>query len=90
MKYDAIIIGAGQSGPSLAGALANKGQKVIIVEQDRLGGTCLNYGCRPTKALRASAVAAHRARRAAEYGVLTGIVEVDFQKVMARKNEIIG
>ena len=89
MKYDAIVIGAGQAGPGVASTLASQGQKIALAEGDKLGGTCLNYGCRPTKALRASAVYAHRARRAAEYGVKTGPVEVDFQTVMRRKNDII-
>ncbi|QPC85048.1 mercuric reductase [Phototrophicus methaneseepsis] len=90
MKYDVIVIGAGQAGPGMAAGYVGEGKKVALIEGDRLGGTCLNYGCRPTKALRASARVAHVARRAAEYGVNTGPVEVDFSKVMARKNDIIG
>ena len=89
MDYDAIFIGAGQALPSFAAQLAKQGKKVAIVEKDRLGGTCLNYGCRPTKALRASALVAHTTRKAGEYGVNTGRVEVDFEKVMARKDSII-
>ena len=76
--YDAIVIGAGQPGPGVAGALADEGKRVALIEMDRAGGTCLNHGCKPTKALRASAVVAHQARRAAEYGVHTGEVTVDF------------
>jgi hypothetical protein len=71
-------------------SFAREGRKVALVEKDRVGGTCLNYGCRPTKALRKSAEVAHLARQAADYGVNVGKVEVDFAAVMARKNRIIG
>ena len=90
MKYDAIIIGSGQAGPPLAKALAKDGQRVAVIEGDLLGGTCLNYGCLPTKALRTSATVAHTVRRAGEYGVQTSEVSVDFQQVMGRMREIIG
>ena len=70
--YDAIVIGAGQAGPSLALRLAGAGMKVAIVERKLVGGTCVNTGCTPTKTLVASAYAAHLARRAAEYGVAIG------------------
>jgi len=87
--YDAIVIGAGQPGPGVAGALADEGKRVALIEMDRAGGTCLNHGCKPTKALRASAVVAHQARRAAEYGVHTGEVTVDFPAAMSRVRSII-
>ena len=90
-KYDAIIVGTGQAGPALAGRLAGSGMKVAIVERGRFGGTCVNTGCIPTKALVASARTAHLARRAAEYGVmLDGSVTVDMKKVKARKDELAG
>ena len=69
-NYDAIIIGTGQAGPSLAGRLAGAGMKVAIIERKLFGGTCVNTGCTPTKAMVASAYAAHLAHRAAEYGVV--------------------
>lgn len=87
--FDAIVIGAGQPGPGLAGALARESKRVALIEMDRPGGTCLNHGCKPTKALRASAVVAHQARRAGEYGVRTGDVSVDFAAAMDRVWSII-
>lgn len=87
--YDAIVIGAGQPGPGVAAGLASQGKKVAVIELDRVGGTCLNHGCKPTKALRASAVVAHTARRAAEYGVHTGEVTVDFGAAMQRVHSMI-
>ena len=86
--YEAIVIGAGQAGPGVAAALAAAGP-VALVEMEQVGGTCLNHGCKPTKALRASAVVAHRARRAADYGVHTGEVTVDFGYAIARVHRII-
>ena len=88
-KFDAIIIGAGQAGPSLAGRLTAAGMTVAIVERKFLGGTCVNTGCMPTKAMVASAYAAHLARRAADYGVtLGGPVGVDMKAVKARKDKV--
>jgi pyruvate/2-oxoglutarate dehydrogenase complex dihydrolipoamide dehydrogenase (E3) component len=87
-KYDAVIIGAGQAGPGVAGAKAAQG-RVALIEMARAGGTCLNHGCKPTKALRASASVAQQARRAAEYGVHTGEVTVDFGVAIARVWSII-
>src|SRR5688500_20364661 len=68
--FDALIIGTGQAGPALAARLSGAGMKVAVVEKDAFGGTCVNNGCTPTKAMVASAYAAHLARRAGEYGVL--------------------
>ncbi|OBH06115.1 mercuric reductase [Mycobacterium sp. E2699] len=87
--FDAIIVGAGQAGPPLAGRLTAAGQRVAIVERKLIGGTCVNTGCIPTKTLVASAHAAHLARRGAEYGVGTGSVSVDMAKVKARKDDIM-
>ena len=88
--YDAIVIGTGQAGPSLAFRLAGAGMKVAVVERNLVGGTCVNTGCTPTKALVASAYAAQTARRAAEYGVtIAGAVGVDMKQVKARKDAIV-
>ena len=89
-SYDAIVIGTGQAGPSLTAALASVGKRVAVVERHLFGGTCVNVGCIPTKALVASARAAHVARRAADFGVvLAGEVNVDMQQVWARKDAIV-
>jgi pyruvate/2-oxoglutarate dehydrogenase complex dihydrolipoamide dehydrogenase (E3) component len=89
-KYDAIVIGTGQAGPSLAVRLAETGMKVAIIERKRFGGTCVNNGCVPTKTLVASARAAHVARRAGDYGVtIPGSIAVDMKKVKARKDAVV-
>ncbi|THK39113.1 FAD-containing oxidoreductase [Ensifer sp. MPMI2T] len=86
--FDAIIIGAGQAGPSLAGRLTAAGKNVALIERKLFGGTCVNTGCMPTKAMVASAYAIHTARRGAEYGMMTGTISVDFARVMARKEKV--
>jgi pyruvate/2-oxoglutarate dehydrogenase complex dihydrolipoamide dehydrogenase (E3) component len=89
-SYDAIIIGAGQSGPALARRLVAAGRRVAIIERKLFGGTCVNTGCTPTKALAASAYVAHVARRAADYGVrIEGAVDVDMKAVKARKDAVV-
>lgn len=89
--HDAIIIGTGQAGPALADRLTRAGMSVAVVERHLFGGTCVNTGCIPTKALVASAYAASLARRAAEYGVvIDGPVGVDMKQVKARKDRIAG
>ena len=90
-RFDAIIIGAGQAGPSLAGRLTAAGMTVALVERKLFGGTCVNTGCTPTKALVGSAYAAHLARRGADYGVtIGGPVTVDMAAVKARVDAITG
>ncbi len=84
-----LIIGTGQAGKPLAGALAESGRRVVIVERDRVGGTCVIRGCTPTKTMVASARVAYLARRAEEYGVQTGPVRVDMAAVRTRKREIV-
>ena len=89
--FDAIIIGTGQAGPSLAARFSAEGMAVAIIERHKFGGTCVNTGCIPTKTLVASAYAAHLARRGAEYGfVVNGDVRVDMNRVKARKDEVSG
>ena len=88
-SFDAIIIGAGQAGPPLAGRLTGAGMSVAVVERKLFGGTCVNTGCMPTKTLVASAYAAHLARRGADYGVvLGGSVGIDMTKVSARAKTV--
>ena len=89
-KYDAIVIGAGQAGPSLAAKLVSENLKTAIIERKLFGGTCVNTGCIPTKTLVASARVAHMARRGDEFGVLIqGDIKVDMKKVKARKDAVV-
>jgi pyruvate/2-oxoglutarate dehydrogenase complex dihydrolipoamide dehydrogenase (E3) component len=88
-QFDAIIIGAGQAGPSLAGRLTASGMKVAVIERKLFGGTCVNTGCMPTKTLIATAYAAHLARRAADFGVtIGGPVAIDMKAAKARKDAV--
>jgi pyruvate/2-oxoglutarate dehydrogenase complex dihydrolipoamide dehydrogenase (E3) component len=88
--YDAIVIGTGQAGPSLARRLADSGQKVAIVERNRFGGTCVNTGCTPTKTMVASAYAMHVARRGADYGFSgAGEIKADMKRIKARKDHVV-
>ncbi len=89
-RYDAIVIGTGQSGPSLARRLTEAGRKVAVIERKRFGGTCVNNGCIPTKSLIASARAAHVARRAGDFGVvIEEPIRFDMKAVKARKDTIV-
>ena len=88
-RFDSIIVGAGQAGPPLAGRLTAAGMTVALVERHLFGGTCVNTGCMPTKTLPASAYAAHLARRAADFGVVTGPVSVDLARVRARADAVV-
>ena len=89
-KFDAIIVGTGQSGPSLAARMTHEGMKTAIIERKLFGGTCVNVGCIPTKTLVASARAAYVARRGEEFGVmLDGLVSVDMKRVKARKDGVV-
>ncbi len=90
-RFDAIIIGTGQAGPSLAARFAGAGKTVAIIERHKFGGTCVNTGCIPTKTMVASAYAAHVARRGGEYGFsVNGDVRVDMKRVKARKDAVSG
>ena len=90
MRFDAIIVGAGQAGPSLAGRLTEANMSVGFVERSLFGGTCVNTGCTPTKTLIASALTAHQARRASEFGIaIEGGVSVNMRAVKARKDAVV-
>jgi pyruvate/2-oxoglutarate dehydrogenase complex dihydrolipoamide dehydrogenase (E3) component len=88
-KFDAVIIGTGQGGKPLAFALGDKGFKTAIIERKYVGGTCINFGCTPTKAMIASAKAAQIAGESEKYGVYSGNVSVDFQRVIRRRDRIV-
>lgn len=88
-RFDAVIIGSGQAGTPLANALAGAGQKVAIIEQNLLGGSCINYGCSPTKAMLASAERMQQVATAADYGIKTSKPTPDLRAMVARKDAII-
>lgn len=87
IEFDVAVIGAGQAGPNLAMTLAGRGQKVALIEAGLVGGSCVNYGCTPTKTLRKSARVAYLARRAGDFGVRVGKVEIDFAAAMERMQQ---
>src|SRR5262245_39141870 len=88
-NFDAIIIGTGQSGKPLAIALGNAGWKTAVIERNHVGGTCINYGCTPTKTMVASGRVAYLARRGQDYGVHTGDVRVNMAEVYRRKQGVV-
>jgi len=87
--YQAIVIGSGQGGNPLCGALAKAGLRTALIERGHIGGTCVNEGCTPTKTMLASGRVAYLARRGKDYGVLTGDIRIDMQRVRQRKREIV-
>jgi len=87
--YDAIILGSGQAGNPLAVALSAKGKRTAMIERAAVGGTCVNYGCTPTKTMVASAEVAYLARRASDYGITVGQVSVDLLAVRERMRGIV-
>ena len=87
--YDAVVIGSGQGGNPLAGALAGAGRKTAVLEREHVGGTCINEGCTPTKTMVASAKVAYLDRRSSDYGVQNGPVDVDMVEVRRRKRDIV-
>ena len=90
-RFDAVVIGAGQAGPPLAERLGKSGRKVAVIERKLVGGTCVNTGCIPTKAMVASAYVAQMGRRASDYGVLADSdVRVDMQRIWERTQGISG
>jgi pyruvate/2-oxoglutarate dehydrogenase complex dihydrolipoamide dehydrogenase (E3) component len=88
-RFDAIIVGAGQAGPPLAGRLTAAGMEVALIERHLVGGTCVNTGCKPTKTMVASAYAARLAQRGAEYGVHTGPIAIDMARIAERARTVI-
>jgi pyruvate/2-oxoglutarate dehydrogenase complex dihydrolipoamide dehydrogenase (E3) component len=88
-RFDAIVIGTGQAGPSMAARLSKEGRKTAVLERLRFGGTCVNNGCIPTKTLVASARAMHMARRGAEFGFSAGEIRADMKRIKARKDDIV-
>lgn len=90
MKYDAIIIGTGQAGPSLAGTLAGEGLKTAVIEKGHYGGSCVNTGCTPTKAYAASARRAFAAKNSSDHGVeIDGEVNIDLKRIKSRKDKLV-
>ncbi len=87
--YDAIVIGSGQGGTPLSVALAQSGMRTALIERKHVGGTCINEGCTPTKTMVASGRVAYLARRAADYGVGTGSISINMEKVRQRKRDIV-
>jgi pyruvate/2-oxoglutarate dehydrogenase complex dihydrolipoamide dehydrogenase (E3) component len=87
--YDAIIIGSGQAGTPLSTALAAAGWRTALVEREHVGGTCVNEGCTPTKTMIASGRVAYLVRRGADYGVHTGVIRTEMQRVRQRKRDIV-
>src|SRR5260370_24135458 len=88
--FDSIIIGAGQAGPTLAGRLTKSGRNIAFIERKLFGGTCVNTGCTPTKALVASAYVAQKARTAAAYAVtIPGAIAGDMNAIKARTDQIV-
>jgi pyruvate/2-oxoglutarate dehydrogenase complex dihydrolipoamide dehydrogenase (E3) component len=88
-QYQAIVIGSGQGGNPLCFALAAAGVRTALIERKHVGGTCVNEGCTPTKTMVASARVAYLARRAADYGVHTGDIRIDMERVRQRKRDIV-
>lgn len=88
-SFDAVVIGTGQAGKPLAHDLAAAGRRTAVIERLHVGGSCINFGCTPTKTMIASARVAHLARRGAAYGVATGEVTVDLERVRARKRRVV-
>jgi pyruvate/2-oxoglutarate dehydrogenase complex dihydrolipoamide dehydrogenase (E3) component len=88
-QYDAIILGSGQAGTPLSTALAAAGMRTALIERTHVGGTCINQGCTPTKTMVASGRVAYLARRGADYGVLTGAINIDLRKVRQRQRDIV-
>src|SRR5208283_4872859 len=88
-QFQAIVIGSGQGGTPLCMALAGTGLRTALIEREHVGGTCINEGCTPTKSMVASGRVAYLARRGADYGVHTGALSIDMERVRRRKRDIV-
>src|SRR6202047_3544339 len=88
-QYDALIIGSGQAGTPLSTALAGAGMRTALIERKHVGGTCVNEGCTPTKTMVASGRVAYLARRGPDYGIHTGEIRVEMERVRQRKRDIV-
>lgn len=89
VKLDAVVIGSGQGGTPLAKALAGAGWKIALLEHQYVGGSCINFGCTPTKTMIASARVAHLVQRAKDYGVKATFSSIDLEAVLKRKKDIV-
>ncbi len=88
-EFDVIIIGVGQAGNPLSTAFTDAGKKIAIIEEKFVGGTCINWGCTPTKTMAASAERLKLTQKSSDLGVNSSSVEIDLLKVVHRKNEIV-
>lgn len=88
-NFDAVIIGSGQAGNPLAAAFANKNLSVAVIEKNLAGGSCINYGCTPSKTMRSSARIAYLTKKSGDYGILTSSVKVNMKEVYERKKNIV-
>ena len=88
-RYDVLILGSGQAGNPLSSDFVKAGKRVALIERDQVAGTCINYGCTPTKTMVASAQRAWQARHAGELGIEIGSVRVNMEQVRARKRKIV-
>src|SRR5215472_3424330 len=88
-QYDAVVIGSGQGGTPLSIALAQAGLHTALIEREHVGGTCVNEGCTPTKTMVASGRVAYLARRGPNYGVHTGEIRIDMERIRQRKRDIV-
>lgn len=86
--YEHIILGTGQASATLLGGLISTGKSIAVIEGGKIGGSCVNYGCTPTKTLVANARALHQARRGDFFGFSTGSIQVDYSRIRERMNEV--
>jgi pyruvate/2-oxoglutarate dehydrogenase complex dihydrolipoamide dehydrogenase (E3) component len=88
-QYDVLILGSGQAGNPLSSDFVKAGRRVALIERAEVAGTCINYGCTPTKTMVASAQRAWQARHARELGIDVAAVRVNMEQVRARKRKIV-